>query len=61
MVHGHIHNDTKMDYWPLLLSRERVLNASVDINGFALVTFEELLENNRQWKGMHSSLEQAHS
>jgi len=56
MVHGHIHNDTKMDYWPLLISRERVLNASVDINGFAPVTFEELLENNRQWKEMHTNI-----
>ena len=39
-----------MDYWPMLCNRDRVLNAGVDINGFAPVTFEELFENNRCWK-----------
>ena len=42
-----------MDFWPLLRSRDRVLNAGVDINGFQPVTFEELLENNRSWKGQN--------
>jgi len=50
MVHGHIHNDTSSDYFPLLASRERVLNAGVDINNFRPVTFEELQENNRIFK-----------
>ena len=31
MIHGHIHNDTKMDYWPLLVSRERVLNCELPV------------------------------
>ena len=50
MIHGHIHNDTSTDYFPLIAARERVLNAGVDINGFRPVTFEELVENNRLFK-----------
>ena len=50
MIHGHIHNDTTSDFFPLIAARERVLNAGVDINGFRPVTFEELLENNRVFK-----------
>ena len=50
MIHGHIHNDTRMDFWPLLCARPHVLNAGVDINGFMPVTFEELIENNARWK-----------
>ena len=50
MIHGHIHNDTSADFWPLLCVRERALNAGVDINGFRPVTFEELLANNIAFK-----------
>lgn len=50
MVHGHIHNDTTSDYYPLIAIRDRVLNAGVDINGFRPVTFEEMMENNRSFK-----------
>lgn len=50
MIHGHIHNDTISDYWPLLCSRDRILNAGVDINGFRPVTFDELYENNQRFK-----------
>ena len=50
MVHGHIHNDTRADFWPLIAARDNVLNAGVDINGFMPVTFEELVENNRRFK-----------
>ena len=50
MIHGHVHNDTSMDYWPLLLARERVLNAGADINRFEPVRFEELLANNLEFK-----------
>lgn len=46
MVHGHIHNDTSADFWPQFAARENVLNAGTDINGFAPVAFEELLDNN---------------
>ena len=50
MIHGHIHNDTSMDYWPLLAARDNVLNAGADINGLMPVTFDELKENNRNFK-----------
>ena len=50
MIHGHIHNDTRCDFWPLIRSREHVLNAGVDINGFEPVTIEELIENNAHFK-----------
>lgn len=57
MIHGHIHIDTSSDYWPLLRVRERVLNAGTDINSFQPVTFDELMENNRQWKATHEGEE----
>lgn len=50
MIHGHIHANTGMDFWPLIKARENVLNAGVDINNYAPVTFDELLENNRVFK-----------
>lgn len=50
MIHGHIHNDTSADFWPLLAARDNALNAGVDINGYQPVTFGELLENNRVFK-----------
>ena len=50
MIHGHIHNDTSMDFWPLLVKRENVLNAGVDVNNYVLVTFDELMENNNKFK-----------
>ena len=53
MIHGHIHGNTDMDYWPLLVARERVLNAGCDINNFEPVTFDELVENNARHKALH--------
>ncbi len=50
MIHGHLHNDTRADFCPLIRNRDRVLNARVDINGFEPVTLEELIENNRKFK-----------
>ncbi|MBQ9368078.1 MAG: metallophosphoesterase [Victivallales bacterium] len=52
MLHGHIHGNRNQDYWPLLQKRERVLNASVEINGYAPVTFEELVANNIRQKAL---------
>ena len=52
MGHGHIHNDTTSDFFPLLAARDRVLNAGVDINGFRPVTFEEMQENNPKPAGL---------
>lgn len=53
MIHGHIHANTDMDFWPLLLARENVLNAGVDLNGFQPVTLEELIVNNHRFKSEH--------
>ena len=50
MIHGHIHANTQDDFFPLIVARDRMLNAGVDINGFRPVTFEELLENNIRFK-----------
>ena len=49
-IHGHIHNNRNDCYWPLLWQMPHALNAGVDINGFAPVSFDELLENNRIFK-----------
>lgn len=51
MLHGQIHIDTSAEYWPLLLLRNHVLNAGVDINNFEPVSFGELVINNIIWKG----------
>lgn len=53
MIHGHIHQNTDMDYWQVLKNRPLVLNVGVDINGFEPVTLEEAQENNRLWKEAH--------
>lgn len=50
MLHGHIHNDTDIDFFPLLKSRANVLNAGVEINNYMPVTLEELIENNKRFK-----------
>ena len=55
MIHGHIHADTKSDFWPLLRCRENVLNAGVDVNGYSPITFDELVENNRKFKALHGA------
>ena len=54
MIYGHIHNNTGADYWPLIAARDQMLNAGVDINGFAPVTLDELIENNRRFKEEHA-------
>ena len=38
------------DYWPLIASRNQMLNAGVDINGFAPVTLHEMIKNNQRFK-----------
>jgi calcineurin-like phosphoesterase family protein len=49
LIHGHIHNRVADEYRQLFL-QFNALNAGVDVNAFAPVTFEELLENNLQFK-----------
>ena len=50
LIHGHIHNNKNDTYWQLLRTMENVLNASVEINNYAPVTFDELVENNAAFK-----------
>jgi len=50
LIHGHIHNNKNDTYWPLLRTMTNVLNASIEINNYAPVTFDELLENNAVFK-----------
>lgn len=57
MIHGHIHNDVALDFWPLIRARERMLNAGVDVNGYAPVSFEELLGNNVRYKTEHLDMQ----
>ena len=45
-IYGHIHNNTRDFYWPLLRQMDHALNAGVDVNGFRPVTLPELIENN---------------
>ena len=49
LIHGHIHNRVSDEYRQLFL-QFNALNAGVDINGFSPVTFDELMENNLQFK-----------
>ena len=53
MIHGHIHANTDMDFWPCIKARNNLLNAGTDLNNFTPVTFNELLENNRIFKETH--------
>lgn len=55
MIHGHIHANTDMDFWPPIAARENVLNAGVDLNGFQPVPFDELLANNIRFKEEYSA------
>ena len=56
MVYGHIHNNVRDDYWPLIARRSRMLNAGVDVNNFEPVTFDELVENNRAFIASHADV-----
>ena len=56
MIHGHIHGNTNADYWSYLQSHERILNASVEVNNYEPVTFDELVENNRVFKAEHPAI-----
>lgn len=49
LIHGHIHNRVSEEYRQLFL-QFNALNAGVDVNGFAPVTFDELAENNLKFK-----------
>ena len=52
-IHGHIHGNTNDVFWETLKKMDKVLNASVEINNYHPVTFDELLINNRKHKLEH--------
>ena len=49
-IHGHIHGNKNDVFWETLKKMDKVLNASVEINNYQPVTFDELLINNRKHK-----------
>ena len=49
LVHGHIHNK-RDDVYDFMATRDRALNAGVDVCGFMPVTFQELVAYNEAWK-----------
>ena len=55
MIHGHIHNNTHEDFWPLLARRPLILNAGVEINNYIPVTLPELIANNEAFKSVHGA------
>ena len=54
MIYGHIHNNVRDDYWPLIARRSRMLNAGVDVNNFEPVTLDEMIANNRTFIERHA-------
>lgn len=54
MIYGHIHNNVRDDYWPLIARRSRMLNAGVDINNYEPVMFDEMVANNRSFISSHA-------
>ncbi|MDR1538550.1 MAG: hypothetical protein LBU32_11260 [Clostridiales bacterium] len=59
LIQGHIHNNKNDTYWKLLREMDNALNASVEINGYAPVTFAELIANNQAVKAEDKALEEA--
>ena len=53
LIYGHIHNNTKDSYWPLLSQMENAVNAGVEINGYMPVTFEEMVRSNQVFRAQH--------
>jgi calcineurin-like phosphoesterase family protein len=51
-IFGHIHNNKSDTYWPLLRSMGNAMNASVEINNYEPVTFDELVRNNELAKSL---------
>ncbi len=55
MVYGHIHDKTDADFWPLIVKRDRMLNAGVEINNYMPVTLDEMISNNNAFKKASNS------
>lgn len=50
-LYGHVHGNKGWDGYKLVRGFERCLNACADVNNYVPVTFDELVYNNRIWKG----------
>ncbi|MBQ7801872.1 MAG: metallophosphoesterase [Oscillospiraceae bacterium] len=47
MIHGHLHDSSQ--FFEILKTLPKVLNAGVDLNGLKPVTLEQLIENNQKF------------
>lgn len=51
IIHGHIHNNRNpKDGWEFIKNNPNILNASVEVNGYAPVTLTQLIDNNTVFK-----------
>ncbi len=51
-IYGHLHNNRHGRNFPLLAADGRALNAGVEINGYAPVSFQELVDNNARFANL---------
>ncbi len=58
MIYGHIHDNTNMDFWPLIAKRELMLNAGVEVNQYMPVTLDELIANNAVFREEHEQADE---
>ena len=49
-IYGHIHANRTDPFFPLLASTDNAFNASAEVNGYAPVTFGELVRNNERFR-----------
>ena len=50
LIFGHVHNNRDMYWFDYYCQNDKALNAGVDINNFEPVSFEELNNNNNNFK-----------
>lgn len=50
LVFGHVHNNKDMFWFDYYCQNDKTLNAGVDINNFEPVNFDELKQNNEEFK-----------
>ena len=53
LVFGHVHNNKDMFWFDYYCQNDRTLNAGVDINNFEPVNFDELKNNNYNFKELY--------
>ena len=53
LIFGHVHNNQDMFWFDYYCQNDRTLNAGVDINNFEPVNFDELKQNNEEFKRCH--------